>query len=231
MMKSVCSGKRILLLALFLLAPAASAWSQQTTESTCPFSCALFAPNDRSCRDWKEGNQCFVQSRVTRNRARESALVTGRQGAGPLNIVAAPCPLSCREIVPNDTTCRDWRVGTTCFVQTRSEVRRGGASAARQRRPEPGRAAARGEREQRLMIRTCPFSCRTVAPEDPSCADWVDGNTCFVMTSLQPQTAEAVVVGNVVEGPCPLSCELLFPDDRNCSDWAEGDRCFVRPSR
>jgi hypothetical protein len=65
----------------------------------CPFSCKSNGYSKKICKDWKQGNTCFIE-------------VKKKDG-----IDARPCPHSCRTMGIKKKFCKDWRNGDMCYVQ------------------------------------------------------------------------------------------------------------------
>lgn len=60
----------VIFLALFFVAPQFSAAEGKLRVRACPFSCRLEGIPKNVCRDWRKGNQCFVEDlRKPRNRS------------------------------------------------------------------------------------------------------------------------------------------------------------------
>lgn len=89
----------------------------------CPFSCQTQGIPKSQCKDWREGNICYVED--LRGRGNVGGTVGGR-------VSSNRCPYSCATLgIPKDR-CRDWRQGDICYV----EDLRGARGA---RNPRPGR--------------------------------------------------------------------------------------------
>jgi len=93
-------------------------------------------------------------------------VVTGEVAAQRRGEVrSGPCPMSCRTLNIPKEVCRDWRDGTTCYVEDL-------------RRPAADRPTA--HRRGRVIVSNCPFNCASAGLRRADCRDWMEGNSCYV---------------------------------------------------
>ena len=95
---------------LLLTSLPGAALAQSTTSAPCPYSCKTLGIKKKKCKDWREGDTCYVQD-LRKNQGQRRA---ARSGNG---ITSRPCPYSCRSQGIPKKRCKDWKEGNTCYVQ------------------------------------------------------------------------------------------------------------------
>lgn len=80
----------------------------EVTSRPCPYSCRTEGLPAKQCRDWREGERCYVENLTKR-------ATPPRRPAGYIS--TALCPHSCRTVGLPNHVCRDWREGDTCYVE------------------------------------------------------------------------------------------------------------------
>ena len=82
------------------------------TSRACPYSCKSAGLKKGKCRDWREGNRCFVED-LTKKPAKQVASNTVQRGY----VTYTSCPHSCKTVGLAKNVCRDWQRGRTCYVE------------------------------------------------------------------------------------------------------------------
>ena len=90
--------------------------AERTLQRDCPFSCATENIPKAHCKDWREGNTCYVtdlrkeQKHANQKHENQSNSEHGR-------VTAHSCPHNCETARLAQRDCRDWRDGNTCYVE------------------------------------------------------------------------------------------------------------------
>ena len=106
-------------IALILVAPGISL-ADRTSKHDCPFSCATDNIPKSHCKDWREGNTCFVTDlRKDKKHEKQSNSVNSDHPANSDlgRVTANNCPYNCESARLAQRDCRDWRDGNTCYVE------------------------------------------------------------------------------------------------------------------
>lgn len=78
------------------------------SSAPCPYSCKSLGIKKRFCKDWRQGNTCYVQD------LRKKAPVTiYKKGL----VSSANCPYSCRTQGIPKKYCKDWKQGGRCYIE------------------------------------------------------------------------------------------------------------------
>lgn len=98
----------ILILAIFSSSPAFAEKKGEITSAPCPYSCKSKGLSKSKCKDWREGNTCFVEdlTRQPSSNTRKNGFVTYRE-----------CPHSCNSAGISKSRCRDWKQNGMCYVE------------------------------------------------------------------------------------------------------------------
>jgi len=88
-----------------LIAFVAGPVNAEVTSRPCPYSCKSLGIKKKKCKDWKEGNTCYVQD------------LRKKSGKRKGNVSSKPCPHSCASAGIPKRKCKDWKEGNTCYVQ------------------------------------------------------------------------------------------------------------------
>lgn len=120
------------LVGLLLLSSSAHA---DVRSRPCPFSCRTEGIPKDHCRDWREGDTCYVDD-TRQNQRREPPRVpeSPRRPEPPREpavysqgyLDVRLCPHNCRSAGIEKRVCRDWREGDVCYVEDMRRPRQSG---------------------------------------------------------------------------------------------------------
>lgn len=78
----------------------------------CPFSCKTQGLPKNVCRDWRQGNTCYVED-LSRGPGQQQRPPQQRRG----HVSSRQCPHSCKTVGLPKSSCRDWKEGNICYVE------------------------------------------------------------------------------------------------------------------
>ena len=127
----------LLLSAWALILPNAVVAGGQVTARPCPFSCRLAGIPKSHCKDWRNGNTCYVED-LSKPASSKPPPPARPEPARRGYITYNNCPYKCSLLGIPKQNCRDWRDGDYCYVEdlTRNP---GGPQFVGQRPPAPVR--------------------------------------------------------------------------------------------
>ena len=82
----------------------------EITSGPCPHNCKTVGiKKESNCRDWKEGNICFVEDLRKKGKKKQKP----QKG-----VTSHACPYSCKETFGlGKKKCSDWKENNMCFVK------------------------------------------------------------------------------------------------------------------
>ncbi len=96
----------VCVLSLLIAAPVTA----QVTSKPCPYDCKAAGLKKKICKDWKEGNTCYVEDlRKQKEKVASNNVTKG--------VTSKPCPHTCKSVGLGKKKCKDWKEGNTCFVE------------------------------------------------------------------------------------------------------------------
>ena len=87
----------------------------KVTYNPCPYSCAMLKLDSQNCREWSEGNTCYVEDLTQL----PPALPPPAPKDAPTANFSGPCPFTCNENGYAMKVCKEWKEGEKCFIGPR----------------------------------------------------------------------------------------------------------------
>ena len=98
--------RSILLVLAAVLFVAPNAFAGEVYKRKCPYSCKSAGIAKNSCKDWKQGNMCFIE-----------VMGNPRKSSGGKTVLRRKCPNSCKSLGLPKSRCKDWKEGKKCVVE------------------------------------------------------------------------------------------------------------------
>lgn len=104
--------------------------SAEVRSRSCPFSCRTEGIPKQHCRDWREGNTCYVDDTREHGHREERRPAPPIHREPPLHregyLDVRLCPHNCHGAGIEKRVCRDWREGDVCYVEDLRRPRQSG---------------------------------------------------------------------------------------------------------